>query len=212
MDCANLVQTTITNLDMSLFNECRDVLVDEYLPLSLAHKEDLTVPMMAEKLCDYFEKIELKTGKQFEKIVEKYTADLDSVVGERIAKEPKPRKNKPTPSTPRARKYYEKACFLRKNNKETHHGLLDYTRIMLCLYTAIIQNNGKEIDDFTLSMNGLNLNKMIEALGKETVLLGKKLKFETKDPYTSDRSTFVLLVIMFYYMKSKEIVGDYWHE
>ena len=209
MSCASFVQTTITNLDTGLFNECRDVLIDEYLPLSLAQKEDLTVPVMAEKLCDYFEKIELKTGKPFEKVVENYTSDLDSVVGERIAKEPKPRKNKPTPPTPRARKYYEKACFLRKNNKETKHGLLDYTRIMLCLYAAIIQNNCKEIDDFNLSMNGLNLTKIIEALRKETVLLGKKPKFETKDPYTSDRSTFILLVIMFYYMKSKEIVGEY---
>ena len=109
MSCASFVQTTITNLDTGLFNECRDVLVDEYLPLSLAQKDDLTVPVLAEKLCDYFEKIELKTGKPFEKVVEKYTADLDSVVGERIAKEPKPRKNKPTPPTPRARKYYEKA-------------------------------------------------------------------------------------------------------
>ena len=77
----------------------------------------MTVPVLAEKLCDYFEKIELKMGKPFEKVVEKYTADLDSVVGDRIAKEPKPRKNKPTPPTPRARKYYEKACFLRKNKK-----------------------------------------------------------------------------------------------
>ena len=77
------------------------------------------------------------------------------------------------------------------------------------LYAAIIQNNCKEIDDFNLSMNGINLTKTIEALRKETVLLGKKPKFETKDPYTSDRSTFILLVIMFYYMKSKEIVGEY---
>ena len=68
MSCASFVQTTITNLDTGLFNECRDVLVDEYLPLSIAQKDDLTVPVLAEKLCDYFEKIELKMGKRLRKL------------------------------------------------------------------------------------------------------------------------------------------------
>lgn len=209
MSYSGFVQTTVFNLDSALFNELRDVLVDEYLPLHLAQKEELTANVLGEKLCDYFEKIELKTGKSFEKVVEKYTLDLDSVVGERVAKEPKPKKNKPTPPTPRARKYYDKSCYLRKHNKESKHGLLDYTRIILCLYSAIISNDFKEIDDFNLSVGGINLTKIIESLRKETTLLGKKQRFVTKDPYTSDRSTFILLVIMYYYMKSKEIVGEY---
>lgn len=209
MSYSGFMQTTVSNSDSALFNELRDVLVDEYLPLHLAPKEELTANILCEKLCDYFEKIELKTGKTFEKVVEKFTLDLDSVVSERIAKEPKPKKNKPTPPTPRARKYYEKSCYLRKHNKESKHGLLDYTRIILCLYSAIISNGFKEIEDFNLSVSGVNLTKLIESLRKETTLLGKKQRFDTKDPYTSDRSTFILLVIMFYYMKSKEIVGEY---
>lgn len=209
MSCAGFIKTTVTNLDADLFNEMRDILVDDYLPLSLAQKDDMSVAVLAEKLCDYFEKIELKTGKTFERLVEKYTADLDSVVGDKIAKEPKPQKNKPTPPTPRARKYYEKACILRKNNKTSRRGLIDYTRIMLCLYAAIILNKGEEIKDFNYSINSINLTIIIEALRKETVLIGKKPKFETEPPYTSDRGTFILLIIMFYYMKSKEIVGEY---
>lgn len=209
MSYSGFVQTTVFHLDAALFNKLRDVLVDEYLILHLAPKEELTANILGEKLCDYFEKIELKTGKTFERVLEKYTLDLDSVVSERVAKEPKPQKNKPTPTTPRARKYYDKSCYLRKHNKESKHGLLDYTRIILCLYSAIINNDFKEIDDFNLSVGGVNLTKVIESLRKETTLLGKKQRFNTKDPYTSDRSTFVLLVIMFYYMKSKEIVGEY---
>lgn len=209
MSYSNFVQTTVLNLDAELFNELRDVIIDEYLPLHLAPKEELTVNILGEKLCDYFEKVELKTGKSFEKIVEKYTVDLDSVVSERIAREPKPKKNKPTPPTPRSRKYYDKSCYLRRHNKESKHGLLDYTRIVLCLYTSIINNGFKEIDDFNLSVGVVNLTKTIESLRKETTLLGKKPRFDTKDPYTSDRSTFILLVIMYYYMKSKEIVGEY---
>ena len=209
MNCASFVRETITRLEADLFNELRDVLIDDYLPLSLARKHALTVPFLAEKVCDYFEKTELKTGKPFEKIIEKYASDLDSVVGDRIAKEPRPKKNVPTPPVPRARKYYEKACFLRKNNKESKYWLLDYSRIMLCLYSAIIGNGLKEISDLDYSMKSLNLTRIIEALRKETVLLGKKPRFETKDPYSSDRSTFILLVVMFYYMKSREIKGEY---
>ncbi len=209
MRYSDFAQTIVFGLDSERFNELRDVLVDEYLPLCLAQKDDLTVNVLAEKLYDYFEKIELKTGKNFEKVVEKYTLDLDSVVINRIAKEPKPKKNKPTPAIPRARKYYNKSCYLKTHSKESKQSLMDYSRIMLCLYTAIIGNGLKEIEDFDLSLSGVNLTRIIEGLRKETTLLGRKPRFDTKDPYSSDRSTFILLVIMFYYMKSKEIVGEY---
>ncbi len=209
MSCSDFIKATVLDLETELFNEMRDVIIDEYLPLALARKEDCSNYVLAEKLCDYFEKVELKTGRSFEKTVEKYVQDIDSVVGSRIAREPKPQKNKPTPPTPRARKYYDKACYLRKRNKESKRGLVDYTRIMLCLYTSIIANGNKDIEDFNYSISVLNLPRIVETLRKETTTLGKKPKFETNDAYASDRSTFILLVIMFYYMKSKEIVGDY---
>jgi len=168
-----------------------------------------TVPVFAEKICDYFEKVELKTGKNFEKVVEKYTLDFDSIVGDRVEKEPKPRKGEPTPPTPRARKYYDRACFIRKNNKDSERGLLDYSRLMFCLYMSIINNSFKKIEDLDFAFKSLNLTKMLEAMCRETTLLGRKSKFDIKDPYSSDRSTFVITVIMFYYMKSKEVIGEY---
>lgn len=209
MSCISFVKTTILKLNPDLFSELRDVLFDDLLPLAIVKKEELTQTFLAEKLCDYFEKIEAKTGKPFEVIVEKYITDLDSVVGNRIAKKPRPTKSDPKPEKPRARKYYDETCTLRKINKEYKCGLLDYSRIMFCLYMAIISNNFQEIDDFDLSMKVLDIEQIISALREETALHGKKLKFETEDPYTYDRSTFILLVVMFYYMKSREIVGEY---
>ena len=209
MSRSNFVQTTVMNLDNANFKELRDILVENYLPLAIAGKEDLTPIVLSEKLCDYFEMVEMKTDKSFEKIIEKYTLDLDSVISKRIAKEPERKKNKPTPPTSRAREYCIKSCYLRKHNKESKHGLLDFTRIALCLYSAILNSSNKIIDDFDYSLSELNLLRLIESLKEETVLLGKLPKFVTKDPYESDRSTFVLLVIMFYYMKSKEIRGEY---
>ena len=209
MDCPSFIQTTITNLDPGLFCGLRDVLLDQFLKLSIAKKEDLTAPILGEKLCDYFEKIELK-GMPFEKVVDKYVEALDSVVGERIAEKPKQKKNKPTPPTPRARKYYDHACFLKQTIKESNSSLLDYTRIMLCLYSAIVGADLKQIVDFDLSISGLNLAELIKALRKETTgFVNKRPRFETGDPYVSDKSTFVLLVILFFYMKNNEVEGEY---
>lgn len=209
MSCSAFLKETVMSLEDDLFIELRDILIDNYLTMFLLPKEDLTPPALAEKLCDYFEKIELKTGKTFLKTVEKYTADLDSVIREKIAKEPKPKKGLPAPPIPRARKYYDRASGMKKQTSDSYCELLDYTRIMLCLYNAIQNSENKEIDDFDLSISKLNLTAITEALLKEPAALGKKMKFDTKESYGSDRSTFILLIILYYYMKSKEIKGEY---
>lgn len=209
MSYTEFVDKTVVQLNEVLFYELRDILVDEYIPFAVVKRKDITKEILAEKLCDYFEKIELKTGKSFEKVIEKYTSDLDSIVGDKIAKEPKAKRNEPTPPTPRSRKYYEKACTIKKANKMTRHGLLDYSRLMLCLYTEIIKNDGKVIDDFDFSSDCLNLTRIIDSMRSETGFIGKKAKFDTKEPYAADRSTFIMVIIMFYYIKSKEIIGEY---
>lgn len=209
MSYVNFVQTIITSLDEKLFNDLRDFLVYEFVPLSIAKKEDLTNTVFAEKLCDYFEKIELSTGKKFDKVLEKYCLDLSDIVGSKVADEPKTRKNQPTPPMPRARKYFNRATNIIKDDKSLKPALLDYSRIVLSLYMEIINNNFKEIDNFDLALKNLNLLKIIEAMRNETSTVFKKAKFDTKDPYKSDRSTFVITVMMFYYMKSKEVVGDF---
>ena len=38
MNCSDFVRTTVFGLDSGLYNELRDVLVDEYLPLYFAQK------------------------------------------------------------------------------------------------------------------------------------------------------------------------------
>lgn len=209
MSYVDFVERTVVQLEDKLFCELRDFLVDEYLPFTLIKCEDVTKEILSEKLCDYFEKINLKTGKSFEKVVEKYTSDLDSIVGGRIAKEPKAKKNEPMPPMPRSRKYYEKACTINKSNKIWKHGLLDYSRLMMCLYTEILNDDNKVIDDFDFSTECLNLSRIIDAMRKETGLIGKKAKFDTKEPYTSDRSTFIMVIIMFYYIKGNEVIGEY---
>ncbi len=209
MERLDFIQAAVISLDTKLMSELRDVLFDEYVPLYIATKEELSGGILAEKLCDYFKKVELKTERNFNKLLEKYVEDLDSVVADRIAKTPKAKKNKPMPQIPRARKYYEKAESLQKHNTESKQGLLDYSRIMLCLYASIINNGLQEIDDFELSFSSINLPTILEVLHKEATGMSKKLRFDTRDPYDLDRCSFIILIIMFYYMKSKEITGEY---
>lgn len=181
MNCVEFVIATVMTLETELSKELKDSLLEKYIPLNIIKKEEISFSMLGEKICDYFNKTELATGKNFEKLVKKYASDLDSVVGSRIAREPKPRKNRPTPPTSRARKYYEKAQELEKHDLGTCQGLMDYTRLMLCLYSSIINNSFKEIEDFDYSVSAINLNKIIESMRKETVGIGKKPRFDTAD-------------------------------
>ncbi len=208
MNQIDFVRTTLTSLSREQFYQLKDILADEFIPLSIIKKEELTVSALAEKLCDYFEKVELKTNRSFDKTLEKYANDIDSIVKNRIAQQPKQRKNKQTQPTPRARKYYEEACYIKENNAKPIQGLFDYSRIMFCLYMSIIKNERKEIKDFEYTLKSLSLKEVIKAMREETNLL-KKPKFETDDPYKSDRSTFIITAVMFQYMKSKEMEGEY---
>lgn len=217
MKCTSFIRTTVLSLNEALFCNLRDALVDNYLPLAIAKKEDLSAPLLAEKLCDYFESEGLRTKKSFDKIIEKYTSDLDSVVKDRIAKMPKSKKGGPAPTVPRARKYYDRSCQLREKANATTEDLLDYSRIVLCLYEAVIKNQRSVIQDFDLSMDKLNLPEITNELCDEESNRSNarvvdrffNTVYKRFNPECADRSTFILLVIMFYYMKSKEIVGEY---
>lgn len=208
MNCTEFINETAVRLDDGLFRGLKDALVGTYVSFSVVKAEDITKKILAEKICDYFEKVELKTGKTFDKIIERYMSNLDSVVGDRIAKEARGKKKQQASPTPRARKYYEKAGTLRKSNKSMKQ-LLDYSRVMMCLYMEIIKNGRREIENFDFSAECLNLTRMMDALRGETGLIAQKARFDTKEPYALDRCTFIVVILMFYYIKSKEVAGEY---
>ena len=51
-----------------------------------------------EKVCDYFEKVELKTGKTFNKQIQKYIENLKDLVEDYIEEEPKQKKKEKLPT------------------------------------------------------------------------------------------------------------------
>ena len=217
MDYSEFVKSTVYSFRSDVFDQIKTVLIPEYLSFSIISEDGITPAILSEKICDYFEKLELKTGKSFDKYVESYLKDLDSIVERRIAKTPQPKKNDPTPVViPRARKYYEKAVSLKKARTLATGVLVDYTRIMLCLYTAIIKSGFKEIGNFDFSSDCINPLDIIAAMKNEqepvAIKIGKKQKFDIKDLYCSDTCTFMLAIVLAYKILNDRIQEESEHE
>ncbi len=193
------VDKTINSFDEESFLMIKRSLVGEYLDFSFVKEGDITKEVLSEKVCDYFGKVELKTWKSFNEQLQVYIDNLKSLVKDYIAEEPKPKKKDTTPAeTPRARKYYVKAIAIRDPKNMSLRKLIDYTRIMLCLYTAIVSNNHKTIEDFDYSADCLDQNIIINAMKNEKSkrkVKGKN-RFNTEDLYSLDTCTFVITVIM----------------
>lgn len=200
----SFVQETIMAMGPVSFECLKMALLGEYISFRLIAPEQVTKEILAEKLLDYFEKFQYKTGKKFEDLLKNYASVLDSLVEPHVAKAPQGKKKEPMP---RARKYYEKAAELRKTIKGFSE-LRDYSRLMLCLYAAIINNDSDKISNLDYSLECLNPDAIEAALKdeKESTLFGKKnpkSRFDTSDLYSIDTSFYVIVLIMLY-----AIIGD----
>ena len=90
-------------------------------------------------------------------------------------------------------------------------GMIDYTRIVMCLYAAIIKNNGKEIQNFDFATSSLKIDDIILAMKEEQDALPfnviKKKKFDTVDPYGMDAITFILAITLLYKITGENLEG-----
>jgi len=203
MRSIDFVKETILDLKPVTFEALREALIPEYLSFAILQEPNVTKELLAEKANDYFEKILLKNGKDFDKQIEVYLDNIDQVVERRIAKTPRPgRKDNVPIVVPRARKFYEKAKAIEGLRVWTSEQLIDYTRIMMCLYIASIKGKSKYIRDFNYGKECLDIHVIIESLKKEqepsTLGLTKKNKFDLKDLYCMDTCTFIMAIIILY--------------
>lgn len=207
----DFVKKTVSSLKPARFERLRDILDSEhYIPFDYVEREKIDENILEEKISDYFEKVELLAGvKRFEYIIEKYANDLDSVVRDRIDSGSHANKGS-APFVPRARKYYYRASILKRDGLKTFESLLDYSRIMLCLYMAIISQNQNYISNFEYPSENLNGKEILKALReeKESSIFGEKKKFNTHSPYNMDRCTLIIVIIMYQYIKSNEVEDE----
>ncbi|MGL5978735.1 MAG: hypothetical protein ACRCZJ_07065, partial [Erysipelotrichaceae bacterium] len=90
--------------------------------------------------------------------------------------------------------------------------LLDYTRVMLCLYTVKLNGEEKPMNiDF--SVDCLNLSRILMGMKSEKkngvdvkfVKLAEKERFDLSNRYSVDSFSFLLTVIFVYSLKNNQL-------
>ena len=211
MEAKDFIESRVLKLNDTLFDELKSKLIGEYFEFTFIDENLIYKNILAEKIYDYFEKLELKTDYKFYKTILKYLSDWDDIVKRKIAREPQVKKGE-KPITPRSRKYYNYAMMLKSSRNISIKQVIDYSRIMMCLYMSIIDSDFNEIDDFDYSSKCLDLDKIITAMKNKKAdginLFEKRNAFDIEDLYCGDTCTFIITIIVFYCIKNGEILED----
>ena len=115
MDKKELLKNTILSLDSDSFFEFKTYFFSEFFEFNFLDDSEVTRDIFAEKLYDYFEKVELSNNKDFSTLLQKFMQSLDDKVSKYIEKSPR-KKNAEIEDIPRARKYYNKIIEYKKEN------------------------------------------------------------------------------------------------
>lgn len=200
MNSREFVKSTIMTMNKNSFGILKKSIIGEYIFFSVITDSEITKEVLAEKLCDYFEKVKLKTGKDFDKCVSDYLNNLSSIVEGKIVKSSQ--SNKKNDEKTRAEKYFDKAKSIKDEGSLSVQQLIDYTRIIMCLYSSAITDKHKVISNFDFSVSNIKPKKVIKAMKKEEseFLIIKNQRFNTKELYSSDTCTFVIAIILLYKM------------
>lgn len=215
LEAKEFIDLTVNKLDDDKFLALKERLLGEYLTFFFIDEKKISKAVFSEKLIDYFEKLEIKTKEEFENTLQTYMGNWDALVSKRIAKTPSVKKNEPPAPVPRARKYYEKIQEIKKSRNLTLRQIVDYTRIVMCLYSSIVEANHSEISDFGYPTKCLEIDRMIASMKEEkstSIPIGtlkKKTMFDLADLYCSDTGTFIITMIIYYHIKNNEIEGEY---
>lgn len=210
MEYNELIDYTVMKLEDEHFENLKASLVDRgYINFLVLDDSEITKAILSEKICDYFEKVELKTLDPLDKQVKNFCRTLDTIVSGKVLKV-----TKANPNPSRARRYYEHVKELPRKKDLTIGELMDYSRVMFCLYNAIIENQGVEITNFDYRLSTINTTNILGSLIKEQNNFVKQFKgmFESKEEYTSERGILVLAIIILNKLLANRIFGDYYHD
>lgn len=207
MEYIDFVVETVGSFDDNTFEILKKALLGEYLSFSIIKEDKVSKEELSEKVCDYFEKMTIKTGKSFDKLIEAYTKGIDYVVGNKIAKATRAKKNSQVKEDmPRAAKYYEKALEIKNSRNLSTRNLIDYSRIIFCLYMEIIKNDYTVINNFDFLANVLKPDTVINGMKmKPDFLIVKKKYFNIKELYSIDTCIFVIAIILLYTVINERI-------
>ena len=89
MDKKELLKNTILSLDSDSFFEFKTYFFSEFFEFNFLDDSEVTRDIFAEKLYDYFEKVELSNNKDFSTLLQKFMQSLDDKVSKYIEKSPR---------------------------------------------------------------------------------------------------------------------------
>ena len=220
MDYREIIKECVIELESKSFLYLKDTLVVDYLDFRFIQDSSITREILAEKITDYIEKVELKNNKKFEKLLEFYCNHLENYVAKRVPEKTTGR-NKEIASVivPRSRRYFEKAKQLRTLKFTNVRQIIDYNRILMCLLVEIIKNDNKEVANFDFSTSCLDETLIIPCIEKileEDLfsVFNKKSQGIIMDKgfYSFEVCSLILSIIFLNKIKDARIIGEYSNE
>lgn len=218
MDKKELLKNTILSLDSDSFFEFKTYFFREFFGFNFLDDSEVTQSIFAEKLYDYFEKVELSNNKDFSTLLQKFMQSLDDKVSKYIEKSPR-KKNAEIEDIPRARKYYNKIIEYKKQNDLNYNRLRDYSRIMFCLY-AEITNQNDTITNFDYSISSLDYSKIIQSMKKsktsknsknnvtKNIIEKKNVLFGQNKEFSFEMCSRVIAIIVLFEIINWNIDGE----
>ena len=209
MNIKEFVSSTIMELEKDALNQLVEKLTPDYMSFSYIDKGNISKEIFSEKVYDFFEKTEIKTGDKFEKTFERYVSELNEVVKCFIP-------NVKDGDPPRSLKYYKRAQRIKIIKNMNQMQADEYTRIMLSLYMGAIKREKRTIYDYSFSISDWDLEAILNKLKGEKVdvampiiplPMGKKDKYKL-DSFSTDAAIFVIIIIMFYHIQSLRVEGE----
>ena len=95
MDHKDFIRETIAAFDNESFQSVKRSLVGEYFIFYFVEDSFITKELLADKACDYFETVEQKSFKSFDKLITSYANDLRTIIERRVAETPRQRRKDP---------------------------------------------------------------------------------------------------------------------
>ena len=187
---------TVLNMDDASLECLKSMLPDMYIVFTFVKSDNVDAAVLSDKLSDYFKMVSMKTFKTFDDCISAYMDGLNAIVEPRIEKTSQPN------IVPRARKYYERFADMRLSRDKSIDDVVDYSRIMFCLYESILKNDMKPIDDFNFDYNALDPVAIIKAMRSEEGRglfrrPGSKL-FDTNETYEIGTCIIVIAMIVLF--------------
>ncbi len=202
LEIRDFVNKTVMELSQQRFDELKEHLLGEYIKFSFIDDDSITKEIFCEKIADYFEKLKLKTNADLDSAISKYLFAWDDLVSRGL----------PEDDGARTKRYYKYACEIRGSRQLTLKQMTDYSRILMCIYMAIIRSENKVAENFNFSAECINLDKILVAMKAEEnggfLGFGKGAKFDLEELYCNDTAVFVITMIMSYHISEHMITEE----